>query len=80
MQERELQLRLELILEDVMNRRRSLLQPARALVGFPLVEQERFIGSVERISLSSAELAYQFCHLATPKLAKLDDAVWPSWV
>lgn len=80
MQERELQLRLELILEDVMNRRRSLLQPARALAGFPLVEQERFIGSVERISLSSAELAYQFCHLATPKLAKLDDAVWPSWV
>ena len=80
MQVRELQARLELLVDAVLTRHRSVIEPARALAGFNLVEQERFIASVDLLSLSDPELAFRFCQQAVPALAKLDDTDWEPWV
>lgn len=80
MQVRELQARLELLVDPVLNRHRSVIEPARALAEYSLVEQERFIASVDRISLNNPELAFRFCQQAIPALAVLDDAAWEPWI
>ena len=80
MQVRELQARMELLLDPVLTRHRSVIEPATALARLSLVEQERFIASVDRISLNEPELAFHFCLLAIPALAELDDAAWEPWV
>ena len=80
MQARELQTRLELLLDPVLTRHRSVLEPAMALAELSLVEQERFIASVDRISLHQPELALRFCELAIPALTELDDTAWEPWI
>ncbi len=80
MQERVLQARIELLVDAVMTRHRSVIEPARALTAFSLVEQERFLASVDRISLHDPEFAFRFCHQAIPALAEMDDADWEPWV
>ena len=80
MQARELQARLELLLDPVLTRHRSVLKPAMALAELSLVEQERFIASVDRISLHEPELAFRFCELAIPALTELDDTAWEPWI
>jgi nitric oxide reductase NorD protein len=80
MQERELQARLELLLDPVLTRHRSVLEPARALAEFSLVEQQRFLASIDRVSLHEPELAFHFCQLAIPALAELDDTAWEPWI
>lgn len=80
MQVRELQARLELLVDTVLKRQRSVIEPARNLARYNLVEQDRFITSVDRISLANPELAFHFCHQAIPALAVLDDTAWDPWV
>ena len=80
MQVRELQARMELLLDPVLTRHRSVIEPATALAKLSLMEQERFIATVDRISLNEPELAFHFCLLAIPALAELDDTTWEPWV
>lgn len=80
MQEREIQTRFELLVDTVLNRRRSVIEPARALAEFSLVEQERYIAGVDRISLTDPELAFFFCQRAIPALAELDYGAWEPWI
>lgn len=77
---RELQTKLEIILDHVLRSGRSLLEPSKTLATYNLVEQERFLRTVERISDTSVELAYQFCHYGTPALKLLDEIQWGPWV
>ena len=80
MQERVIQARLEMFVDAVLTRHRSVIEPARALAKFSLVDQQRFLNSVDQISLINQELAYQFCMLATPALSDLTDTAWQDWV
>ena len=80
MGERELQLRLELLVDQVLSSQRSVFKPAQDLVSFSLADQERFLASVENIADLNVELAYQFCHFAPPSLRLLDEHDWPIWI
>jgi nitric oxide reductase NorD protein len=80
MRERELQIRLDLLLDTVMTPRRSVLDPARILAKWHLVEQKRFINCVERIAMASPELAYQCCRRVTTAVLALDDAACQRWI
>jgi nitric oxide reductase NorD protein len=77
---RELQTRIEIIVDRVMHSRRSVIEPAKALAQFNLVEQERFLVSVDLIAETSAELAYNFCHFAVPALRLIDEEHWQRWI
>ncbi len=80
MGERELQLRLELLVEPILSTHHSVFEPAQALVTSSLADQERFLDSVETIANSSIKLAYNFCHLAPPSLKLIDEEAWPTWI
>ena len=80
MQERVIQARLEILVDAVLTRHRSVIEPARALSKFSLIEQERFLSSVDHISLQNQELAFHFCQLAIPALIELSDTLWKPWV
>ncbi len=80
MQVRELQARLEIILDAVLNRHLSVLVPAQKLAGLSLMDQQRFLDSVDRISLVNTEYALQFCYEAIPALGVLDDNEWDPWI
>ena len=80
MQERVIQARLEILVDAVLTRHRSVIEPARNLSKFSLLDQQRFLASVDRMSLINQELAYRFCMLATQALAELSDAVWEHWI
>jgi len=80
MQERVVQGRLEILLDPVLTRHRSVLEPAKALAELSLVEQERFIATIDRISLKEPELAFHFCMLAVPAISELDATTWEPWV
>ena len=45
MGERELQLRMELLVDQVLSSQRSVFKPAQELVNFSLTDQERFLES-----------------------------------
>ena len=58
MGERELQLRLELLVEPMLSASQGVFEPAQALVDFSLADQERFLASVDKLSQTSPELAF----------------------
>ena len=80
MGERELQLRMELLVDQVLSSQRSVFKPAQDLVDFSLTDQERFLESIAQLSDTSVELAYNFCHFGPPSLKKLDESDWPGWI
>ena len=80
MGERELQLRLELIVEDVLSTQNSVFKPAQALVDISLADQERFLASVADLANINVELAFQFCHHSTPSITLIDEHDWTDWV
>ena len=47
---RELQLRMELIVEPILSKQNSVFEPAKELAVFSKVDQDRFLESVENIS------------------------------
>ncbi len=80
MGERELQLRLELLIDQVLSSTNSVFKPAQALVGSSLADQERFLQSVDTLSLTDAMLAFNFCHFAPPSLKVIDEEDWKPWI
>ncbi len=80
MQVRELQARLEIVLDAVLNRHLSVLVPAQKLAALSLMDQQRFLDSVDRISLINTEYALQFCYEAIPALGVLDEKEWDPWI
>lgn len=77
---RELQLRMELLVDQVISSHRSVFEPAEQLARFSKVDQDQFLGSVEKISRTSVELAYNFCHFAPESLRLIDEAHWNDWI
>lgn len=77
---RELQLRMELLVDQVISSQQSVFKPAQQLAEFAKVDQDRFLSSVEKISRKSVELAYNFCHFAPESLRLIDEAHWDGWV
>lgn len=80
MGEREMQLRLELIVEDVLTTKNSVFKPAQALVDISLADQERFLGSVETLANTDLMLAFEFCHHATSSITLVDEEDWSEWI
>lgn len=80
MGEREIELRLELIVEPALNTKRTVFKPAQLLAESSLADQERFIASVDVLAKTDAELAYQFCHLAAISLKIVEELAWQDWV
>ncbi len=77
---RELQLRMELLVDQVISSHRSVFEPAKELAGFAKVDQDRFLNSVEKICSTSVELAYNFCHFAPKSLQIVDEEKWDEWI
>lgn len=80
MGERELQLRMELLLQHMIDANHSVFKPAQALVDFSLADQERFLETVDTIANTNIELAYNFCHFAPSGLKKIELEDWPAWI
>ncbi len=77
---RELQLRMELLVDPVISSRRSVFEPAKQLAAFAKVEQDRFLNCVDNLRNTSVELAYNFCHFAPPCLRLVGEEHWDDWI
>ena len=80
MGERELQLRMERIVDRVLSSRHSVLEPARELAARSRFEQRRFLAAGEAFADSNAELAYQFFRFGLPSLQLLEERDWDGWL
>ena len=82
MGERELQLRMELMLENFISDRNSqIFASAKQLSAFSMSEQEHFFNSAERLAKHSQKLAYQFCIngvTAIPAIPNHEE--WDKWM
>jgi len=77
---RELQLRMELLVEPVLSANNSVFDAAKQLATFAKVDQDRFLSSVEKISNSNIELGFNFCQFAPPSLQIVDEENWDDWI
>ena len=77
---RELQLRMELLVEPVLSVQNSVFEPAKELAGFAKVDQDRFLNSVDKICDTSIELGFNFCQFAPQSLKLVDEENWDDWV
>ena len=77
---RELQLRMELLVEPVLSVQRSVFESAKALASFAKVDQDRFLHSVDTICNTSVELGFSFCQFAPESLQLVDEDNWDSWI
>ena len=77
---RELQLRMELIVDQMISSQRSVFKPAERLAVYSKIDQDRFLESVEQISKTSVELAFNFCQFAPESLQIIDETHWNDWV
>ena len=80
MGERELQLKLELLIEPVLSAQNSVFACAQALADCSMADQERFLDSVKCIADANVELAFQFCQLAPRGLKNIDEKDWHTWI
>ncbi len=80
MGERELQLRMEQIVDRILSNRHSVHQPAKELAAFNPIEQHRFLKAARTLAESDAELAYRFLHSAVPSLRTVDESQWDDWI
>ncbi len=80
MQVRELQIRLELLVDPTLRTYRDIHQAAVLLSEYSLVEQNRFLASVARLAERNTELAHRFCCDAVPALTVLPDHAWQPWL
>jgi nitric oxide reductase NorD protein len=72
--------RLDALVHPVLTTRRSVAAASRALSDLDRASQERFLASLDLISRTSAEMAYNFCLFAPPALRMLGEAQWDPWV
>lgn len=77
---RELQLRMELLVNQALSSRRSVFEPAKILAGFAKVDQDRFLNSVEILCKTSVEIAFNFCQFAPRSLQLVDEENWDDWI
>ena len=77
---RELQLRMELLIEPMLSAQRSVFEPAKELASFAKVDQDRFLASVEKICHTSVELGFNFCLFAPKSLQLVDEENWDAWI
>ena len=80
MGEREIQIKLELLLDPIISSQKGVLVPAKNLCVFNMQDQERFIKTVDRISETNVELAYNFCYHGVESLKSLDESQWDDWI
>ena len=81
MGERELQLRMELILENfISDRNYRTLDTAKQLSKFSLSAQERFCNAAERLAVHSRKLAYHFFLNGVPAITAMNDTGWNEWL
>ena len=81
MGERELQLRMELILENfISDRSYRTLDTAKRLSKFSLSAQERFCNAAEGLATHSRKLAYHFFLNGVPAITSMNDARWNEWL
>ena len=80
MGEREIQLRLELLI-DLPNKDLSdLFQTAKALTRFGMADQLRLLDAAKQLSDISTELTHEFCRKAVIALKYLDEKDWHVWI
>ncbi len=77
---RELQLRIELLIEPVLTNNKSVFEPAKLLSVFAKVDQDRFLRSIEEFCSTDIELAFSFCQHATQSLQLVDEENWEDWI
>lgn len=80
MGERELELRMEQIIERILSARRRVHEPAKQLAPFNHFEQRRFLDSGQALADRDVELAYQFFHFGIPSLRLIDEEHWDGWL
>ncbi len=80
MGERELQLRMEILVDQALSNRRSVFEPAKQLAVFAKVDQDRFLQSVDKFCDTSVELAFNFCQFAPQSLQLVEEENWNDWV
>lgn len=80
MGERELELRMEQIIERILSTRRRVHEPAKQLAPFNHFEQRRFLDSGQALADHDVELAYQFFHFGIPSLRLIDEEHWDGWL
>ena len=76
MQVRELQTRLELLVNPTRRSHRGVHGAALVLAEYNLVEQNRFLKTLNRVAGLNAELAECFCRHAPPALGLLPEEAW----
>ena len=77
---RAIQARLEVIVDAVLTIRRSVRFPAKLLASLPFDHQERVLSSVEFLTNTSVELAYNFCMCVPPALKTIDAQRRHPWI
>lgn len=80
MGEREIQLRLELLIDLPNKDLGELFQTAKSLTRFSMTDQLRLLNAAEELSRISTEIAHEFCCRAVVALKHLDDSNWKIWV
>ncbi|MEC7885810.1 MAG: hypothetical protein VX544_03390 [Pseudomonadota bacterium] len=80
MAERQIQLKIELLVETVLSSKRSVIEPARNLVPFSLSDQEKFIEAIKILCNTSVELGYNFSHYGIESLSLVEDDQWQDWL
>ncbi len=77
---RELQLRMELLVEPVLSVQNSVFEPAKELAGSAKVDQDRFLNTIEKICNTSIELGFSFCQFGPQSLKLVDEENWDDWI
>ncbi|MGH1536572.1 MAG: nitric oxide reductase activation protein NorD [Gammaproteobacteria bacterium] len=77
---RELQLRMELLVEPVLSTHNSVFDAAKQLAVFAKVDQDRFLNSVDRICNTNIELGFNFCQYAPRSLQLVEEENWLHWI
>ncbi len=80
MQEREIQTRLEIVLDCLSIHKPTVTELARRLTGVSLAEQQRVLGGIEALAALDTGLAETFCNVALDTFAELDDTDWSLWL
>lgn len=80
MGERELQSRMELLVDEVLSSQKRLIEPAKTLAKHSLADQEKFLTTIERMRNCNVDLAFNFCHLGSASLRLLNEDQWSNWI
>ena len=80
MGERELQLRLELILDKLAAGEQTIYTAAKELAAYSLSEQTRFLQTIQAWQKQSPPMAYQLCRYGLPAFKQLKAQDWDKWL